>query len=99
MPCEDDEEEMNAPDENQPFTPVKVTGNGGAGRVDPAIENDSDLDDSDQEEVRKWNGRKWNGRKWKWNGRNEEEMERQGAIYVNEEVGPWGRGRDGVRRY
>ena len=35
MPCQDIEEEMNALDENPPCTSVKVTGNGGAGRVDP----------------------------------------------------------------
>ncbi len=35
MPCQEIEAEMNAPDNNPPYTPVKVTGNGGAGRVDP----------------------------------------------------------------
>ena len=61
MPCQDIEEEMNAPGENPPCTPVKVTGNGGAGRVDPDTENDSDEDDfgedSDRKKKRKWNGR------------------------------------------
>ena len=52
---------MNAPDENPPCTPVKATGNGGAGRVDPDTENDSDLEDSGQEDVSKTK-RKWNGR-------------------------------------
>ena len=61
MPCQDCEEEMNVPDENPPCTPVKVTGNGGAGRVDPETENDSDEEDSGEEpeckKKRKWNGR------------------------------------------
>ena len=35
MPYQAVEEKMNAPDQNPPRTPVKVTGNGGAGRVDP----------------------------------------------------------------
>ena len=52
---------MNAPDANPPCTPVKLTGNGGAGRVDPVTENDSDEDDSGEELVSK-KKRKWNGR-------------------------------------
>ena len=35
MPWQDVGQEMNAPDKNPPCTPVKATGNGGAGRVDP----------------------------------------------------------------
>ena len=49
MPCQDIEEKMNASDENPPSSPVKATGNGGAGRVDQETKNDSDLEHSDDE--------------------------------------------------
>jgi hypothetical protein len=44
MPCQEIEAEMNAPDNNPPYTgtPVKVTGNDGAGRVDPDGESFTD---------------------------------------------------------
>ena len=61
MPCNDDEETMNAPDQEPPCTPPKATGNGGAGRVDPDGQMNSDSDDLDEPQTamskRKWNGR------------------------------------------
>ena len=63
MPCHDSEEEMNARDDDPPRTPTKPTGNGGAGRVDPDGENDSDEQDSDDmlDEPSANVKRKWNG--------------------------------------
>ncbi len=61
MPCNDDEEEMNAPEQEAPCTPPKPAGNGGAGRVDPDGQMNSDSDDLDEPQSamskRKWNGR------------------------------------------
>ena len=37
---------MNAPEPDPPRTPTKLTGNGGAGRVDPDEQMDSESDDS-----------------------------------------------------
>jgi hypothetical protein len=52
---------MNAPDLVPPCTPPKPTGNGGAGRVDPDGQMNSDSEDSDEPQSamtkRKWNGR------------------------------------------
>ena len=52
---------MNAPDPDPPCTPTKQTGNGGAGRVDPDGQMNSESDDSDEPQSamskRKWNGR------------------------------------------
>ena len=39
---------MNAPDAEPPCTPPKPTGNGGAGRVDPDGQMNSDSEDSDE---------------------------------------------------
>ena len=64
MPCNEDEESMNAPDPEPPCTPPKSTGNGGAGRVDPDGQMESDDDDSDAQQVAKPK-RKWNG-KMEW---------------------------------
>jgi hypothetical protein len=61
MPCNEDEVDMNAPEAVPPCTPPKPTGNGGAGRVDPDGEMNSDLEDSDEQQSamskRIWNGR------------------------------------------
>ena len=61
MPCNDDEVNMNAPEAEPPCTPPKPTGNGGAGRVDPDGQMNSDSEDSDEPQSamtkRKWNGR------------------------------------------
>jgi hypothetical protein len=61
MPCDDDEVDMNTPDAEPPCTPPKPTGNGGAGRVDPDGQINSDSDDLDEPQSamskRKWNGR------------------------------------------
>ena len=61
MPCNDDEEDMKAPDPEPPCTPPKPTGNGGAGRVDPDGQMNSDSEDLDEPQSamskRKWNGR------------------------------------------
>ena len=58
MPCDDDEVDMNAPDAEPPCTPPKPTGNGGAGRVDPDGQMNSDSEDSDEPQSlmskRKW---------------------------------------------
>ncbi len=48
MPCNDDEVDMNAPEAVPPCTPPKATGNGGAGRVDPDGQMNSDSEDSDK---------------------------------------------------
>ena len=48
MPCDDDEVDMNAPDAEPPCTPPKPTGNGGAVRVDPDGQMNSDSEDSDE---------------------------------------------------
>jgi hypothetical protein len=52
---------MNAPDPVPPCTPPKPTGNGGAGRVDPDGQKNSDSEDLDEPQSamskRKWNGR------------------------------------------
>ena len=52
---------MNAPEAEPPCTPPKPTGNGGAGRVDPDGQMNSDSEDSDEPQSliskRKWNGR------------------------------------------
>ena len=52
---------MNAPYPDPPRTPTKATGNGGAGRVDPDGQMNSESDDSDEQQSamskRKWNGR------------------------------------------
>ena len=52
---------MNAHDEDPPCTPVKATGNGGAGRVDPDGDSDSDEDDLNEDhqsrKKRKWSCR------------------------------------------
>ncbi len=66
MPCNEDdsEESMNAPDPEPPCTPPKSTGNGGAGRVDPDGQMESNDDDSDAQQVAK-RKRKWNG-KMEW---------------------------------
>ncbi len=53
MPCNEDEEEMNALDPDPPCTPPKSTGNGGAGRVDPDGQMESDDDDSYAQQVAK----------------------------------------------
>ena len=59
MPCHDCEEEVNASDEDPLRTPTKPTGNGGAGRVEPDGESDSDSEDSDDHPIatprRTWN--------------------------------------------
>ncbi len=55
---------MNAPDPEPPCTPPKSTGNGGAGRVDPDGQMESDDDDSDAQQVAKPR-RKRNG-KMEW---------------------------------
>ncbi len=61
MPCNDDEVNMNAPEAEPPCTPPKPTGNGGAGRVDPDGQMNSDSENSKEpqshESKRKWNGR------------------------------------------
>ena len=61
MPCSDDKVDRNAPDSVPPCTPPKPTGNGGAGRVDPDGQMNSDSEDSDEPQSamskRKWNGR------------------------------------------
>ncbi len=62
MPC--NEESMNAPDPDPPCTPPKSTANGGAGRVDPDGQMESEDDDSDHLQVAKLKG-KWNG-KMEW---------------------------------
>jgi hypothetical protein len=54
---------MNAPDPDPPCTPPKLTGNGGACRVDPDGQMESEDDDSDDLQVAK--------PKWKGNGRME----------------------------
>ena len=64
MPCNEDEESMNASDPEPPCTPPKSTGNGGAGRVEPDGQMESDDDDSDAQQVAKPK-RKWNG-KMEW---------------------------------
>ncbi len=64
MPCNQDEVDMNAPDPVLPCTPPKPTGNGGAGRVDPDGQMESDDDDSYDLKVAKPK-RKWNG-KMEW---------------------------------
>ncbi len=46
MPHNEDEESMNAPDPDPPCTPPKLTGNGGAGQVDPDGQMESEDDDS-----------------------------------------------------
>ncbi len=62
MPCNKDEEIMNAPDPEPPCTPPKSTsGNGGAGRIDPDGQMKSDDGDSDAQQVAKPK-RKWNGK-------------------------------------
>jgi len=48
MPCNEDEQAMNAPYPDPPRTPTKPTGNGGAGRVDPDGQMNSESDDSDE---------------------------------------------------
>ena len=55
---------MNALDDDPPRTPTKPTGNGGACRVDPDGENDSNEQDSDEDldapsakTKKKWNGK------------------------------------------
>ncbi len=48
MPCNDDKVNMNAPEAEPPCTPPKPTGNGGAGRVDPDGQMNSDSEDSDE---------------------------------------------------
>ncbi len=52
---------MNAPDPDQPCTPPKSIGNGGAGRVDPDGQMESEDDDSFDLQVAKPK-RKWNGK-------------------------------------
>ena len=63
MPCNDDEESMNAPDPDPPCTPPKSTCNGhcGACRVDPDGQMESEDDDSDALQVAKPK-QKWNGK-------------------------------------
>jgi hypothetical protein len=58
MPCNDDEVNMNAPEAELPCTPPKPTGNGGAGRVDPDGQMNSDSEDSDEPQslIRSGNG-------------------------------------------
>ncbi len=46
MACNEYEESMNAPDPDPPYTPPKLTGNGGACRVDPDGQMESEDDDS-----------------------------------------------------
>ncbi len=64
MPCNEDEESMNAPDPEPPCTPPKSIGNDWAGRVDPDGQMESDDNDSDAQQVAKPR-RKWNG-KMEW---------------------------------
>jgi hypothetical protein len=66
MPRNEDEERrgMNAPDPDPPCTPPKTNGNGGAGRVDPGGQMESEDDNSDDLQVAKPK-RKWNG-KMEW---------------------------------
>ncbi len=53
MPCNEDEESMNAPDPDPPCIPPKPTGNGGAGRVDPDGQTESKDDDSGDLQIAK----------------------------------------------
>ncbi len=63
MPCNEDEESMNAPDPYPPCTPPKSTGNGRACQVYPDGQMESGDDDSHHDDLqvakpkRKWNGR------------------------------------------
>ncbi len=57
MARNEDEESMNAPDPDPPCTPQRSTGNGGAGRVDPDGQMESEDDDSYDHPKRKWNGK------------------------------------------
>ncbi len=61
MPCNEDEENMNAPDPDPPCTPPKPTGNGGGCLVNPYGQMESEDDDSYDLLVAKPK-RKWNGR-------------------------------------
>ncbi len=68
---------MNVPDPEPPCTPPKPAGNGGAGRVDP-----DGQDDSDTQQVAKTK-RKWNGKiEWtlmkRWVTGEKEEMDQEG---------------------
>ncbi len=51
MPCNEDEESMNAPDPDLPCTPPKSTGNGGACPVDLDGRMESENDESDDLQV------------------------------------------------
>ncbi len=53
MPCNEDEESMNALDPDPQCTPPKPTGNDGACRVDPDGQMESKDDDADDLQVAK----------------------------------------------
>jgi hypothetical protein len=53
MPCNEDEESINALDPDPPCTLPKQTGNGGACQVDPDGQMESEDDDSDDLQVAK----------------------------------------------
>jgi hypothetical protein len=77
MPGNGDEERMNAPDPDPPCTLPKSTGNGGADRVDPDGQMESEDDDSDDLQVAKPK-RKWNGKMRQWMTGQKAEMEQEG---------------------
>ncbi len=57
MPCQETEEEMNAPDAEPPCTPTKPTANDGAGLDDTDDEDGDDEDLPAAKLKRKWNGK------------------------------------------
>jgi hypothetical protein len=51
MPCNQDEVNMNAPEAVPPCTPLKPTGNGGAGRVDQEGKMNSDSEEMEWQRI------------------------------------------------
>ena len=58
MPCKDGEKAMNARDEQPPCTPLRPTGNRGAG-LSELVDSDEESNENLQEGKKK---RRWNGR-------------------------------------
>ncbi len=54
MPSNEDEVSINAPNPDPPCTPPKSTGNGGAGRVDPDGQMESESHDEDKSKYLKY---------------------------------------------